>query len=315
MTTSLLARGLFTSAMGIVIACSSAEPNGAQGSVGGTNALPGAGSGGKGGGGTIAGSGGSSAGGVPGGTSNAGDSGDGNAAGDAGSAGAGDPLPQPWTDQSDHIELLCGSFFEGSLGFRADRATLSAQQLQILAALTGLANNEVCSEDELRCEVSIRDAAGQTVSYVSDEADALCNSSEPGLAFQPLIPFLNTLDCLYGKGDGQIPLPPDSRCLQGLFTPSGGTTIERTLDLQEPGRSYHVELNHCAGSNQAGQVSMQLLSSTSQVIATGTPVATPGPDGACLALDATVTVAGEAKLSVTTTAAFSPAGDFFFRFY
>ena len=137
----------------------------------------------------------------------------------------------------------------------------------------------------------------------------------PGARVSATDSLLNTLGCAYGKSDGQIAVPADSRCLQGLFTPSAGTTIERTLDLSEPGRSYHVELNHCAGTNQTGQVSMQLLSSTSQVIATGAPVAAPGPDGACLALDATVTVGGEAKLSVTTTATFSPAGDFFFRFY
>jgi len=284
---------------GIALACDSTDAPSTGENTGGSSAGHGAADAGSGGDGDQAMGGG------------AGQGGDGGLAG-----AAGEVVLQPWSDDSSHLDVRCNSFFDGTMEFRADRAELSAEQLGLLTGLRGVALSDRCLQDELNCEVSIVDSDRSSASYIASEEDGSCApSSALAIAFLSLKPFLDTVPCRYGKHDDAPPIGADARCLQGLFTPFGGTTIEQVLELTEPGRSYHVELDECSGAQQVTELSVQLFDDANKVIATGTPVATPGPDGACLALDVSVDTATNARLVVTTTPSFSPVSDFFFQFY
>ncbi len=105
------------------------------------------------GGGASAGSGGQTAAesgqaGVGGGEASQGGAADGGRAGDAGASAV---LDAPWDEHGQHVDLGCFAYFSGSMEFGADRAELSAEQLQLLAGLRQIRPNDECYADDLGC--------------------------------------------------------------------------------------------------------------------------------------------------------------------
>jgi len=227
-------------------------------------------------------------------------------------AGCANGGEHPWVASSQRIEVSCGSFFEGSTRFRADRSELTSEQLSLLDRVETTDGNDQCWEDTQSCRITVTDRDGSTHGYIAREGDATCGGSADFIRYTSFEPFLETLHCQYAKLDAQSAVAADPLCLQGMFTPSGGATVHRLLQVAEATRSYHVELDHCIEPNRLGQISMK-LEVDGKVIAGAAP-ASPGKDKACLELDFTPSTAGEFDLVVTTTSEFLPAGDYYLQF-
>lgn len=112
--------------------------------------------------------------------------------------------------------------------------------------------------------------------------------------------------------EAEGPLVANALCRIGMFSPSGGATAHRQLRVEEPNRTYHVELDHCLEPNRVGQIAMELTVDGQAV--RGTEPAAPAGNQACLALDFTPTTTGDFDLAVTTTPTFSPEGDYYVQF-
>jgi hypothetical protein len=241
------------------------------------------------------------------GASTAGEGGEGGEGGDAGLS----MLDAPWNDHSQHLELRCFAFFSGSMEFSAERAQLSAEQLQLLDGLRRVPSNEQCVSDLMGCSVAIMSDRGDAIEYVAQEDDALCGESKPTLAYASVAPLLDTLGCKFAQESAPT-LFPSATCFHGLFS-SGASVIHQTLTLPKAKRSYHFELDDCASKNRAGRVTLELFGEDpSQPIAVGTPVAA-GPRGACLAFDFETQAPITADLVISTTDSFGP-GDFYLNF-
>jgi hypothetical protein len=221
--------------------------------------------------------------------------------------------PPPWDSSSQSIELSCGSFFEGSAIFRAERSELTREQLELLGSLEVTDGDDGCLLDARSCLVTITSSAGAATQYRATERDKTCgDESKPWLSFSTLAPLLETLHCYYSKQGVDNPLLANPLCLTGMFSPSGGATVHRRLHVDEPQRSYHVELNHCLEPNRVGQIQMT-LTVDGQTMRGAEPSA-PGEDDTCLAIDFTPTTTGDLDLAVTTTPSFLPAGDYYLLF-
>lgn len=217
----------------------------------------------------------------------------------------------PWAAQSRQVELTCGSFFEGSERFRATRDQLSAEQLALLGNLKIADANTKCEEDGFGCTLRITDDSGGQQSYVVDQDDAFCESHDIPLEYSSVDPFLKTVDCRMSKAPADT-VGPDARCFQGLFFT--GQPFTEQLQVTDPAHTYHVEIDQCSDPSRAGKVSVQLFDASQNLIGTGTPPSTPGPDGTCLQLDVTVPSAQTISMVVTPSSDFGP-GDYSFRFY
>ena len=228
----------------------------------------------------------------------------------AGCASAGDE--NIWGASSQRIEVKCGSFFEGTTAFRADRSELTSEQLSLLDRLETVDGNDQCLEDARSCDVTVTDRNGAKRGYFATADDATCGSARDYIRYTSFEPFIGTLRCQYSKVDDHSAVAADPLCLQGMFSPSRGTTAHRLLHVAEPFRSYHVELDHCIEPNRLGQISME-LEVDGKLIA-GAALASPGEDEACLALDFSPSAAGDLDLVVTTTSGFLPGGDYYLQF-
>src|SRR4051794_4953515 len=164
----------------------------------------------------------------------------------------------PWDASSQRIEVSCGSFFEGAMLFRADRSELTSEQLSLLNRVETIDGNEQCSEDTRSCRVTVTDRNGVKRAYVATEGDATCGKAGDYLRYTSFEPFMGTLHCQYGKLGDHSAVAADPQCLQGMFAPSGGSTVHRSLHVAEPIRSYHVELDYCSEPNRLGQISMEV---------------------------------------------------------
>jgi hypothetical protein len=218
----------------------------------------------------------------------------------------------PWDASSQRIEVSCGSFFEGAMLFRADRSELTSEQLSLLDRMETVDGNDQCIEDERSCQVTVTDRNGVKRAYVATGDDATCGNAGDYIRYASFEPFMGTVHCRWGKLDDQSAVAADPLCLQGMFSPSRGTTVHRSLHVAEPIRSYHVELDHCIEPNRLGQISMELEVDGKRIA--GAAPASPGEDEACLALDFTPSTAGDLDLVVTTTPGFLPAGDYYLQF-
>ncbi|HET7541440.1 MAG TPA: hypothetical protein VFK05_16305 [Polyangiaceae bacterium] len=217
-----------------------------------------------------------------------------------------------WDSSSQRIEVQCGSFFEGATAFRADRSELTSEQLSLLDRVETVDGNDRCVEDARSCHVTVTARNGAKRDYLATQDDATCGSARDYIRYASFEPFIESLHCQYSKQEDQSPVAADPLCLQGMFSPSGGTTVHRLLHVEERSRSYHVELDHCIEPNRLSQISME-LEVDGELIAGAAP-ASPGEDEACLALDFTPNTAGEFDLVVTTTSSFLPAGDYYLQF-
>lgn len=216
----------------------------------------------------------------------------------------------PWADDSESIDLRCGSFFDGSMRFVAKRSELNAKQLTLLSALRETSAAGTCPEDNFGCGVSITDSIGVQTTYTTASGDTLCSHTHAALAYDSFKPFLETIECAYAKS-GPETLSKDKRCYDGIFSPADGASIVKHLSTTE-GEPLHVELDDCTSPNRIGNVTLQVFKADgTTLVGEGTPVTDPGPDNTCLALD--VSAPANAVVVVTTSPAFLPAGDFVMR--
>jgi hypothetical protein len=225
-----------------------------------------------------------------------------------------------WTADSHALDVTCGSFFGGSMEFRATRDQLSAPQLELLSSLAVIEPKQSCMEDLQSCTVAITNTRGEVKSYGSTQFDAWCPGfASPVISYDSLTPFLLTLGCRYSKASfsGADPgVVPDPRCKNGLFT-SGPGTVAVNLQVDAPA-THHIELDGCNGVNQLGKlIGTLLLPPDASPLATLDPVApaSSGADGACASIDYAFAQPGAYNLSIAIADGFLPVGDFFLRFY
>jgi hypothetical protein len=228
--------------------------------------------------------------------------------------------PAPlWSDGSRHVEIACGSFWTGSMRFVADHDQLTSAERDLLGGLRLVDADSGCILDATACTLSITGPDDQTVSYDANDSDAGCAQSKKLIAFDSLSPLLAVLPCRYAKQSATSatppgPLGPDARCMNGLFAPAGGGTIDVDVAATTAGEVRTIELDDCASAQRAGRASAQLRATGATApLAVGSPVADPGAAGACQRIDVTFPAAGTYTLSVTVTSDFLP-GDFYLRY-
>ncbi|HEY0463289.1 MAG TPA: hypothetical protein VGC79_03730 [Polyangiaceae bacterium] len=230
------------------------------------------------------------------------------ATGEVADAGAMGMLEPPWNEHSRHVELDCFGFFKGSMSFEADRDELSAEQLRSFEGLQPAESNDECRSDELGCGFAITSDRGEVTLYAADEDDAFCGLA-PALSYASVEPLLALLRCKFAL-QSAAPLAASTGCLHGLHASTSAAVIHQQLSLSEANRSYHVELVHCL----SGEVTLELVGGDpSFPLAVGMPVVSPGPKGACVALDVEVPRPITADLVITTSALSDPA-DFYLNF-
>jgi hypothetical protein len=230
-----------------------------------------------------------------------------------------------WTDQSRVIDVGCFAFFQGSKRVRATREQLTADQLAILAGLRLIPSQATCAEDTLSCSVAITAADGTVATYDTEQLDSTCGSTKQLIPFASFNPFLQSFPCTSAKqsvgvsadgGATLLPVPPDPRCYNGVFT-APPNTVQRLLVVDDPSVPRHIELDSCNGPYRSpGAVHPQLLApdGTTTLSAPWMTVTDPGADGTCQTVDYTFPAAGAYVLTIDIDAGFS-AGDFFLRFY
>ena len=202
-----------------------------------------------------------------------------------GEAGARTSTPV-WNEYSQRLELACsGPFGEGAMIFRADRAQLTPQQLEQLNLLrAGAVQSEPSGSDNSSCRVSITSDTGAVSQYAAGAG----NHEYPALELPSLEPLLDSIPCKFLPTDGPPPpLTASASCWHGVST----TAIEthQGLELSQAGRSYHIELDHCAASANADSVMLRVFGTDPETpIAVGAPVAVAGSDATCVVLDVEV---------------------------
>ncbi len=229
-------------------------------------------------------------------------------AGARGVAGEAGVLAAPWNEHSQHVDLDCFAVFRGSMAFSADRADLSAAQLQLLDGLRQVPSNDECRADELGCGFAITSDRGDVTIYAADELDAFCGST-PALSNASVAPVLDGLGCKFALESAPA-LSASSGCFHGIHASAAATVIHQQLSLSEPHRSYHVEMIHCL----SGTLTLELFGADPALpLAVGMPLENPGPMGACVAFDVQVQTPATADLVITTTA-LPDATDFYLNF-
>jgi hypothetical protein len=226
-----------------------------------------------------------------------------------------------WTDQSRAIDVTCGGFYQGSKRIRATRDQLSAEQLDLLSALTLSTPEQQCILDGLSCGVAVTAADGRVATYISDESGA-CGQTRPKIPLRTLSLFLATVPCLFGNqtftttlDGGVIPISvaPDARCFNGVATSHQPTT--RFIEVVDPSIPRHLELDACNDQTHSpSQVHPQLLGPDGQTaLSAGMTVTDPGLDQTCWRLDYTFTTAGTYQLRISLDPGF--LNDIYLRFY
>lgn len=235
-----------------------------------------------------------------------GDTSPGGAGGDTAPGGAGGDLDmggeggaggvasvQFWTPTTKHIEIACFGFFDGFATFRADRAELSTEQVALLARQTGVPGSTYDdNDDQIHCVVTTRDAAqhehqftiagnSELIGPPPDFAGIGGEGGEGSVDY----PMAAVLGCeFHHPFNGPPPFLANPFCVREM-----PDSREPELELATPGKPYHVELIHC-GQQSIGDTTLQLFGADPNTpLATGvTPPDGPGPDDACLVLDAQV---------------------------
>jgi hypothetical protein len=225
-----------------------------------------------------------------------------------------------WTADSRSLDVTCGSFWEGSMRFVANRDELTAEQLAQLSNLRLVESAPTCLQDGRGCRILVTDADGQTSSYGSFQDDSVCGPDAPQavVPFAAFDPFRRGLPCRYalpGQPVNTTPLGPDGRCFNGMFASYGGATIALTLEVATAETPRHIELDDCDQPGRAGALAFTVLDADgATVLATGSAPPAPGPNHTCVSATVTFPRAGQFPLNVTVAPAML-AGDFSLRFY
>lgn len=199
-----------------------------------------------------------------------------------------------WTEATQHIELVCFGFIAGEAMFRADRAELSVEQLQLLASHTGLPGSTYDDNDDaIHCVVTTTDAQNQQAQFTIEGRYSSLISDEPifgegGAAGDVVDDVQTVLGCEFRDQftTGGRPIPANPLCVQSI-APDVGTT-RFGLDLAIPGKPYHIELVHCTPKGLEGTTVELFGTDPATPIATGVTPDNPGRDRACLVFDVQV---------------------------
>jgi len=220
------------------------------------------------------------------------------ATGETGDAGAAAVLDAPWNEHSQHVELDCFDYLNGSLLFEADRAELSPEQLRLFDGLKLAESNDRCAQDELGCGFAITDDRGEVTLYAADAFDSFCGVA-PALSYASVAPLLDGLGCQLALDDKK-PLAASTGCFHGVQAGASAAVLHQPLSLSEAHRSYHVELVHCL----SGMATLELLGADPGVpLAVSRPPESPGPRGACASFDVEVQTPITADLVIRTSEA------------
>ena len=174
-----------------------------------------------------------------------------------------------WKASSRRIELVSFGFWQGSTGYRVDRAALTPAQQR---ALSGLCERPTPTEplvsDLVSYRIKVTDADGSTVEYRAVPDNALeGDETEHTLRtidYGSLVPFLNAFKCLTAsqsrvtrttKIDPARPwasaptLPSDPSCLNGVFAPynCGETWLKLTVPAA---KRQTLTTERCVGTLQ-----------------------------------------------------------------
>ena len=240
-------------------------------------------------------------------------------AGEGGAAGAGGAAAVPfWTDATQHLEIACFGFFDGLATFRAEREQLSAEELELLATQSGVPGSDFDgNDDQIHCVVTTTDARDQERQFTIDTSSDLIGRATSiggeGGATGDSEGIANALlGCEFHhpfSGPNRPPFSANPRCLRDVWPE--GESSSYGLDLTTAGKPYHVELVHCSQKSLAGITVALFGGDTTTPLAVGVAPAEPGPDQACLVLDAQVAAPVVAQLVFTAPSASHTGGSLF----
>lgn len=199
-----------------------------------------------------------------------------------------------WSEAVRHIEIACFGYFDGFAMFRADRAQLSAAQQAQLAAQTGVPGSTYDgNDDQIHCVVTTSEASNREQRFTTGpnqmiESTQLGEGGAGGQFAASVLgcEFHQPFETGTGESENGAPFLANPRCVREIWlAPKSG---RYGLQLSTASKPYHVELIHCA-QRQLGDTTVELFGEdlASPIAVASTP-ADPGPDQACLVLDAQV---------------------------
>lgn len=230
------------------------------------------------------------------------------------------PAAHVWTETSSSLEVSCFGFFQGSMRFVARRDQLSASQLAMLSQMTLVDGDPTCFSDGMGCSLTVVDAGGGSTTFDAVESDAVCTNPHKVVAYDAFNPFRLGLGCQYAKDltyaqPPYVPVTPDPRCYNGLFTGGDESGITVSLGVDDVTVSHRIELDDCVQAGRVGKLSFTVIGTDGvTILGSSAAPADPGPDGTCAALDLAFPYSGGYALQVEVAAGTLP-GDFFLRFY
>ncbi len=232
-----------------------------------------------------------------------------------------------FTDATQHVEIACFGFFDGYATFRADRAQLSADQLELLGAQVGVPGSTYDDNDDgIHCVVTTTDARSRERQFVLGADSALIEfetstggagagagaGGDSGQSDASLLgcefrdPFAD--DTAHGD---HTPIPANPLCVREIWP--DGTESRFPLALAMTAKPYHIELIHCTAQSLARTTVTLFGADPETPLAVGTTPADPGPDQTCLVLDAQVDAPAVGHLVFTSPGSLSSPQHLIFR--
>jgi hypothetical protein len=179
----------------------------------------------------------------------------------------------------------------------------------------------LCSSDGMDCQIVIVQGDGTSTTMESIDGDPDCGTPRKLISFRTFSPFEQTIGCHFAKdltyatAPDAMPVSPDVRCYNGLFT-AGAGNIAVDLKVDDPSVPRFLELDQCDQPGRVGKFLFAVADSDgTTTLAASAPVTDPGVDHACARVPVTFPHAGLFPLTVTVTGDPMPAGDFYLRFY
>jgi hypothetical protein len=240
------------------------------------------------------------------------------AATDSGSVAIGQPV---WTDASQHITVSCNVFPSDQMGFDADRAQLTDQQLMLLGQMRIAPPVMPAIVDGLDCFVQITGIDGDISPYEAVPQDAASPGTAPLISYATFQPFLATIPCLFSYDEGMDhAIAPDVRCTNGIYLRPIPGNVDRFLTITDPAPQRHLSLDQCDSPAASGLLHLKVLAGddsdggTATVLAQATTPSAPTSDHTCQSLDITFPAAGTYLMRVATPQG-SPVDGATFRFF
>ena len=238
-------------------------------------------------------------------------------AGGAGGAG-GAASVHFWTESTQHIALECFGYFDGFATFRADRAQLSSEQLELLSTEKGVPGSTYDgNDDRIHCVVTTTDARGAERQFTINDPDYLIGIADVGGdAGAADGPVSSLLGCEFrhpfSNHEEDHAFSANPLCVREIWLES--TTSGFGLKLATAGKPYHIELVNCTKQELGETTVVELFGADLNTpLAVGKTPDDPGPDQACLVLDAQVEAEVVGWLVFSTRTSFGPIHQLTFR--